>query len=88
MFRYAMKQDYKLDFVDAMEKEISDHEGENNGQYFTATLFQIDHDQLNPSGHSNVDVNQMENCKSIKLVYVPTVACKNGVTATGRHIPQ
>ena len=25
-FRNAMKQDNKLDFVDAMEKEISDHE--------------------------------------------------------------
>ena len=81
-----MKQEEKMSFVDATEKEISDHEAGATGQSSTATLFPKKQEQSKESGPLKEKGNHTASCSNIKLVSMHTAVCKNGAIAIGRHI--
>ena len=61
-FRNEMKQDDKLDFVDAMDKEISDHERGKNWSIVHRNTLPNRARPIKPIWSFTRNVNQMESC--------------------------
>ena len=86
-FKQAMKQDDRLSFVTAMEKEINDHEERNH--------WHVVHRDTLPAKAKPIKAIWSFKRKRApdgsllkhKHVCAPMVVCNNGATVTGKHTP-
>ena len=84
-FRNAMKQEDKMSFVAAMEKEIADHEAGNHWSVVHRDTLPNRARPIKAIWSFKGNENQMARCLNKKHACAPMAACKNGALVTGRH---
>jgi hypothetical protein len=75
-------------FVEAMQKEVADHELQNHWTKVHHSTFPEPLSQFRLSGHSSVSTVQMVHLSSIKLDCALMAECNNGAKTTGKYTHQ
>jgi hypothetical protein len=87
-YKEAMTQEDTHQFIEAMKKEVADHEPRNHWTIVHCSTFPKPLSQFRLSGHSNVRDVQMVHSSSIKLDCVLMAECNNGAQTTEKHTHQ
>jgi hypothetical protein len=85
-YKEALAQEDAHLFVEAMQKEVADHELQNH--WTIPKLFQEPLSRFRLSGHLNVNNVQTVHLLNITLDCVFMAECNNGAQTTGKHTHQ
>jgi hypothetical protein len=83
----AMQQPDALQFVEATDKEIDDHQSRGTGILLDKARSTPGQKQFRQSGVSSGNIIPIELLTSTRLGYALTAACSNGASHTGRLTP-
>jgi hypothetical protein len=75
-------------FIEAMQKEVADHELQNHWTIVHCSTVPRTAKPFRLSGHSSISNIQMVHLSSIKLDCVLMVECNNGAQTAGEHTHQ
>ncbi len=87
-YKEAMTQEDAQLFVEAMQKEVADHEMQNHWTIVHCSTVSEPLSQFRLSSHSSVSNFQMVHLSSIKLDCVLMTECINVAQTTGKHTHQ
>ena len=85
-FSQAMKQDDKLSFVEAMEKEINDHESRSHWSIVHRDTIPAKAKPIKAIWSFKRKEHQMDRFSSLKHECAPMEVCNNGAIAIGKNI--
>jgi hypothetical protein len=83
----AMQQPDSVQFIEAMTKEIYDHESRNHWEIVCCSTIPPGHKTIQAIWSLNVNVFLTGPSTNIRRACVPMVVCNSGVFPTRRHAP-